>query len=181
MRISKALEKFNKMSTVWLSDLESLSEEELSINPSEGSWSLAELYDHIMRVARTYQIPNLQKSITTSAVRKKRKKVVGFAVFNLGVRRQVKIQMENFPAPLVEKFTPEKRSKAELIEDFQSFIEEVNKLESVLMKSTKYHKQYHPMFGDITTVEWFSLIGIHMVHHDVQRARIKRFAADIRS
>jgi hypothetical protein len=48
--------------------------EDILINPFEGSWSISELYDHIMKVARTYQIPNFKKSVTTEVERKKRKK-----------------------------------------------------------------------------------------------------------
>lgn len=174
MNKSKAIRKFNKRADNWLTDLEFLSEEELANNPAEDSWSLAELYDHVMRVARTYQIPNFRKSITPEAIRKKRKNKIGIAIFNLGIRKQVKIKMQNFPAPIVEDFTPVKRSKKELIEDFKTFTREVNDLKETLMNTSKSDKNYHPMFGDINATEWFSLIEIHMAHHEVQRARISK-------
>ena len=85
--------------------------------------------------------------------------------------------MENFPTPLVEAFTPEKRSKSKLIKDFKLFIKEVNDLEEILIKSTKKNKQYHPMFGDINTKEWFALIELHIWQHDKQKKSILEFLA----
>ncbi len=172
MNKSKAIRKFNDRANRWLIDLEKFEENELAKNPAEDSWSLAELYDHVMRVARTYQIPNFRKSLTPETIRKKRKNKIGIAIFNLGIRKQVKIKMQKFPTPLVENFTPEKRDKAELLSDFRSFIEEVNALKAVLMETSKNDKNYHPMFGDINAKEWFTLIEIHMAHHEIQRTRL---------
>ena len=160
---------------VWLDDLETMEDDLMMVKPSKNSWSMAELYDHVMRVGRTYQIPNLKQSITAAAKTKKRKNLAGVAIFNLKVRKNIKMRMENFPKPLVESFTPEKRSKSDLIKDFKLFIEEINDLEEILIKSTKKNKQYHPMFGDINTKEWFALIELHIWQHDKQKKSIKDF------
>ena len=73
MRAAKILAKFNKKAKEWLADLEKVEAEKIQLRPTEKSWSFAEMYDHVMKVARTYQIPNMKKSITESAKRKKRK------------------------------------------------------------------------------------------------------------
>jgi len=178
MNTNKLLAKFNSKGKEWLNDLEKINDESIFVNPAQGSWSLAEVYDHVMRVARNYQIPNLKKSITTAAKRKKRKNLTGFAIFNLGVRKDVYMQMEKFPQPLVEAFTPEKRTKIDLLKDFKSFINEVNDLDEILKKSSKENKQYHPLFGDINTKEWFALIELHIWQHDKQKKKILNFLAD---
>ena len=171
----KILNQFNKKANEWLVDLRMMDEEVIQIKPSETSWSISEVYDHVMRVARSYQIPNLQKSVTELAKRKKRKNKYGIAIFDLGYRKDVHIKMEEFPKPLVEAFTPAKRDKRDLVKDFLSFIKEVNELQDILEKSGKDHKQYHFMFGDINTREWFSLIELHIWLHDKQKAKIKRY------
>ena len=152
-----------------------MDEASILICPSEKFWSYAEVYDHVMRVGRSYQIPNLKKSLGAVADRKARKNIYGLAVFNLGIRKNIKMKMETFPKPIAETFTPVKRNKEELQADFTAFIQEVNALESILEKSDKNTKQYHPMFGDITTKEWFTLIELHIWQHDKQRAKIKAF------
>ena len=156
----------------WLRDLEAIEEQKLFINPSDNSWSLAEIYDHVMRVAREYQIPNLKTSLTDQARRKKDKNVYGLAIFNMGIRKNVKMRMESFPQPLVEAFTPQKRNKTELVQDFKKFIQEVRALEDLLNSSTKKDKHYHPMFGDINTKEWFALIELHIWQHDKQKKKV---------
>jgi len=45
---------FKKISLQWITDLQTFSDERLYYKPSESEWCLAELYDHTMRVARTY-------------------------------------------------------------------------------------------------------------------------------
>lgn len=175
MRTQKLLSKFNRKADEWLLDLKSMDEDLIQIRPSEKFWSYVEVYDHVMRVTRSYQIPNLKLSLSDSATRKKRKNKYGFAIFNLGIRKNVKMKMEEFPKPITEAFTPVKRSKEELIKDFSSFIKEVNNLESLLHSSNKDSKQYHPFFGDISTKEWFALIELHIWQHDKQRHQIKNF------
>jgi len=176
MNTLKKIDTFNKTANNWLADLEKKSSEEIVINPYEGSWSLAELYDHIIRVGRSYQIPNLKKSITAEAKRKKRKNLKGLVIFNLGVQKlPIKIKMENFPAPLVKKFTPIKQHKSDLIKDFKLYIAEVNNLKELVLKSSKKNKHHHPMFGDINTVDWFTIIVFHLAHHEKQKDRIHNF------
>ena len=175
MNTTKLLALFNKEIKVWLTDLESMDEALLFVNPNESSWSLAEVYDHIMRVAREYQIPNMKKSLTANAERKKGKNKYGIAVFNLGIRKDIKMKMESFPQPLVTAFTPQKRRKEDLLQDFRVFIEEINDLVPLLLQSTKKDKQYHPMFGDINTKEWFALIELHIWQHKKQKKSILSF------
>ena len=173
MNTKKIISRFNRKANEWLVDLKMMEEEAIQIKPTEKSWSISEVYDHVMRVGRSYQIPNFKKSVTECAKRKKRKNKYGIAIFNLGFRKSVHMKMEEFPKPLVEAFTPVKRDKNYLISDFLTFIKEVNDLQEILEKSTKENKHYHPMFGDINTKEWFSLIELHIWQHDKQREKIK--------
>ncbi len=180
MNTKKLLLRFNSRANDWLTELKNIDEDILHIKPNATSWSLAEVYDHVMRVGRSYQITNLRKSITEAAISKKKKNKYGYAVFNLGVRKNIKMKMEEFPQPLVVDFTPIKRDKNELIEDFKAFIKEVNALENILLESTKANKHYHPMFGDITTKEWFALIELHIWQHDKQKQSIKEYISHMK-
>jgi len=175
MNTEKLLTRFNSKAQEWLSDLKMMDDALMHVRPDSKSWSLAEVYDHVMRVARSYQIPNLKKSLTVTAELRKRKNKYGIAVFNLGLRKNIHMRMESFPKPLVEAFTPIKRAKSDLVQDFTSFVGEVNELEEILVKSKKENKQYHPMFGDINTKEWFALIELHIWQHDKQREKIKNY------
>jgi hypothetical protein len=173
MTTSRLIAKFNKKTEAWLTELKNTDADLLLVKPSEKIWSLAEVYDHVMRVTRSYQIPNLKKSLTGEANRKKRKNIYGLAVFNLRYRKNVKMQLEKWPTKTVNDFTPVRRPKTELVEDFTNFRTEVNELEALLNKSSNKDKQYHPFFGDISTKEWFALIELHIWQHDKQKEKIK--------
>ena len=94
MRAAKVLAKFNKKAKEWLADLEKVEAKKIQLRPTEKSWSFAEMYDHVMKVARTYQIPNMKKSITESAKRKKRKNFYGYVVFNTSYRKNAHMKMD---------------------------------------------------------------------------------------
>jgi len=104
MNVDKVILRFNKKAQEWLGDLKNIDEKLIHIKPNDKSWSLSEVYDHVMRVTRSYQIPNLKESMTSSAKRRKRKNIAGIAIFNLGLRKNVKMEMEKFPQPIAEAF-----------------------------------------------------------------------------
>ncbi len=175
MNVAKAIDRFDKLANDWLVDLKMWAAEILQINPDPKTWSLAEVYDHCMKVAQTYQIPNLKQSLTGAAIRKRSKNLVGVAIFDIEYRKNVHMKMEEFPERLVQLFSPEKRDKADLVEDFTSFIQEVKSLEASVLRSKKSDKQFHPMFGDINTKEWYYLIEFHLWQHNKQKEKIKDY------
>ena len=180
MRIQKIYYLFDNKAASWLHDLEEVDGTKIQLRPAEKLWSFAEVYDHVMKVTRTYQIPNLKKSLTDTAVRKRRKSMQAMIVFHTTIRKNVHLKLEKFPQDLIEKFTPVKRTKEDLLIDFKKFIQEVNDLKEIVNKSTSQNKQYHPLFGDITTKEWFALVEQHMWQHDKQMRKLKEFLKEAR-
>ena len=181
MNATKALKQFNAIANAWLEDLESVNADNIQLRPAENSWSFAEVYDHAMKVTRTYQIPNMKKCGTESAKRKKRKSLVGIETFDVGYKKNVHMKMESFPEWLIELFTPVQRTKEDLVIDFKNFIKEVNDLEEIIEGSSSKDKHYHPLFGDINTKEWFSLIEKHMWQHNKQLGKLKEFLQSLES
>ena len=49
MDSNKIVSRFNRKANEWLVDLRMMDEEVIQIKPSETSWSLSEVYDHVMR------------------------------------------------------------------------------------------------------------------------------------
>ena len=86
MNTNNLLDRFNNKANEWLEDLRMLEEEVIHMRPTEKTWAMSEVYDHVMRVARSYQIPNMKKSVTEHAKRKKRKNKYGITIFNIGYR-----------------------------------------------------------------------------------------------
>lgn len=175
MTTESVLNIFNEKANAWLEDLEKVDPEKMNVRPAEKSWSFGEVYDHVMKVTRTFQIPYLKQSTTDAAVKVQGKNKYGVKAFDEGDRRHVSMRMEEFPKELITLFTPVKRDKEDLLKDFKGFIKEVNDLKEILSKSTDEHKQFHPMFGDINTNEWFRLIEMHMHQHTNQMVKLKKF------
>ena len=79
----KTFDYFNKVANTWLEDLEAKNEEDILINPFEGSWSISELYDHIMKVARTYQIQGESTAPNTTLAQIEFSNETDFGVFEI--------------------------------------------------------------------------------------------------
>ncbi|MDW3192966.1 MAG: hypothetical protein R8G66_11400 [Cytophagales bacterium] len=172
MNAQRAIARFDQLADEWLVDLKMWDAEIIQINPDPKTWSLAEVYDHVMKVARTYQIPCLKQSLTDGAIRKRSKNLTGIAIFDLVYRKQVHMRMEEFPTKFIDLFSPIKRTKEDLVEDFSSFIQEVKDLQQPVLESSSANKHFHPMFGDISTKEWYYLIEFHIWQHNKQKEKI---------
>lgn len=175
MKSKKAVKKFTKTSQEWLDELEKLDAKSITLKPSENQWCMAELYDHVMRVAHTYQIPNLHKCINAGVTKGYAKNYKGLVIFDLNYLPSTKMRLESFPPKIATGFTPIIKPKHDLVREFKTFIEEVKNLEPVLETSDSSKKNKHPFFGWINATDWFRLIDIHIRHHLKQRERIKTY------
>ncbi|MDH7445133.1 hypothetical protein [Aquimarina sp. 2201CG14-23] len=164
---------FKKRSETWLQDLEHYDQEKLYHKPSSDQWCLAELYDHIIRVAKTYQIPNFHRCIQNDIKEGKSKNSAAYLIFNFNFLPSRTIKMESFPPKIVSNFTPEILERDILENNFREFIIEILAKESLLHQCDRAIKHNHPFFGMINAVEWFSLIEIHMRHHESQKKRLE--------
>ena len=160
---------FKKRAEKWFLDLQDYNEERLFHRPAPDQWCLAELYDHIMRVANTYQIPNFLQCIEHNTKKGRAKKSIAYLIFNLNIVPYRNIKMESFPNKIVSDFTPEILDKKLLESNFKDFIAETIAKESLLKSCDKTIKHNHPFFGMINAIEWYSLIEIHMRHHERQK------------
>ncbi len=164
---------FKKRSEKWYMDLQNYSSESLYHKPSSNQWCLAELYDHIMRVATTYQLPNFQNCIENDITLGKPKNSAAYLIFYLNIIPSKTIRMESFPPKIVSGFTPQVLERAILENRFKEFIAETVSKESLVRTCDKTIKHSHPFFGMINAIEWFSLIEIHMRHQERQKKRLE--------
>jgi len=168
------LKAFDKIADNWFTDLKNYTDDQLFLKPSEDEWSLAELYDHIMRVARTYQMPNFQKCLDNDGTKGTPKNLKAYVIFDLNILSYRKIKIASFPKDIILDFTPQKRAKEGLAEDFIKFIDEIKTHARSLNTYDKKSKNHHPFFGEINARDWFSLVEIHMRHHHPQKRRLEQ-------
>ncbi|WP_299189290.1 hypothetical protein [uncultured Aquimarina sp.] len=164
---------FKRRSEKWYTDLQNYNQDELYHKPAPNQWCLAELFDHIIRVATTYQLPNFQKCIENSIKKGKPKNSAAYLIFNLNIIPSRTIKMESFPTKIVSDFTPEILKRETLENKFKEFITEALSQEPLIKHFDKKIKHSHPFFGMINAAEWFSLIEIHMRHHERQKKRLE--------
>lgn len=146
---------------------------ELLTFKSEGIyWSISELYDHLMKVADSYQLYYFHRCVHAPEKRKFGKNLLGLLIFDFGYVPFFKLKFETFPKSIRGNFVPENKPKEQLMDDFLEFTDHVRNMKPLLEESLLLHKQYHPMFGWLNAAEWFSLIEIHFTHHERQKKLI---------
>ncbi|AXT20342.1 hypothetical protein D7030_04270 [Flavobacteriaceae bacterium AU392] len=165
---------FEDIANKWLDDLLVYDDKQLYFKPSENKWCLAELYDHIIKVAWSYQMPNLYKCLHKRPVEGKPKNIKGVLVFNLNIVPYRKITISSFPKDIQDNFTPEIKEREELITEFKGFIKDIVTISDLLKTADLSVKNYHPFFGTINAREWFSLVEIHMRHHNRQKQNLEK-------
>ncbi|MEM7549605.1 MAG: hypothetical protein AAF363_08020 [Bacteroidota bacterium] len=158
----------------WLADLHKYDADKMSIKPTKKQWCMAELYDHLMKVANTYQLPNFHLCLENGDKLKARKNLRARIIFDLQLLPYRKMKLESFPEEIANSFTPEIKKKPDLLSQFERWIKLVEEESLRLDKIDMAVKHFHPLFGWINAIEWFSLIEIHIRHHTRQKQRIEK-------
>ena len=160
--ILRSLEKYSSL-------LEELTEEEFQQCPSEGVWSYAEVYSHILKANLASLIAAEQCINGTAAKSHARthwmvRLILFFGRFPPG-KYKVPASIAGFTAQIT------KEEARNLIVKFRSRLADISPR---IAKATPFHKVKHPRLGLFNASQWFRFIQIHTLHHQKQLDRIVR-------
>jgi hypothetical protein len=168
------LSQFEKTAEFWLASLNQYTEEQFAKKLDANSWSIGQVYSHLVNGTRRYQLQQIAQCLengqnTSTGV----KKLPGKIFFSLGYFPPMRVKV-----PPSETYTPKQPPN---IESMKTGLEELIKImretERSLSGSSKISKTAHPAFGFLNAREWFQLIEMHFRHHLRQKKRIDRFLA----
>lgn len=170
---AKAYYGFVTVTDRWLKFLEAQNGDLLIYKSDNIEWSISELYDHLLKVANTYQLYHFRRCLQAPLLKKGGKNLLGTIIFDWHYLPFFKLQFETFPSSIRGNFAPENKPKELILEEFHEFIRAVKNMKPLLEKSKPDNKQHHPMFGWLNAAEWFYLIEIHFRHHERQKKKLK--------
>ena len=160
---------------VWKSSLKLHKFEELLLKPDPDSWSLGQVYIHLISASLNFQIKAIERCLKSSENKRKLKSFKGFLIFNI---------LGNFPpmkikVPASREYTPKQpKSKAEIIEGLEKTKKKLTVIAAQLEKQNKGGKVAHPALGFLNAKEWFHLIEMHFRHHLRQKFDLDQFILD---
>lgn len=157
---------------IWEKGLEQYTPEELGQKPDPGSWSMGQVYNHLVRSTLGFHLNQVNTCLASEENRKKGKNFKGFLTYNV---------MKSFPpikikVPPSETYTPKQPSgKKELEEGLVLMKQRMKETMDLLQTNRKSGKSLHPAFGYLNADEWFQLVAMHLKHHLRQKARLDGF------
>ncbi len=172
MNYQKIYNKAIRFIEHWEKELERYNLETLLKKPAPESWSLGQVYNHLIQSALDFHLRQIEICAATDENRSKRKNSRGIVVFHiLHDVPPIKIHV-----PPSETYTPKQPSSIqELADGLQQVRAEMKKSLALLESNPKKGKTAHPGFGFLNAGEWFMLAELHFKHHLRQKERIDNF------
>ncbi|RFM31078.1 DinB family protein [Chitinophaga silvisoli] len=163
---SPILDQFNTTITTWINFLPHYTLAQLHHYPRPGSWSLGQVYTHIIDDTR-YQVQQMKAALSTREN----------ADETMHPNAKIMFENNSFPDLLIEgpatnQIIPQPTSKQELMQALLQIQNEVNQAWQSIDPSTATGKSLHPGLHYFSALEWLQFMEMHMRHHFRQKQRI---------
>lgn len=165
--------KFEYEALEWIKSLNNYNEAPFKKKPSETSWCMGELYNHLLMVGLDFQIKNSRACINKVKSQEKGSKTFkGLMLYLIGGFPSIKIKStlnEKYPPAIPENISEVKDKLFKLLKEMESLNQDINKLSKQDLK----HKIKHPFYGYLNAIEWYKQVEMHFRHHQKQKENIE--------
>ncbi|MCM3628572.1 DinB family protein [Paenibacillus glycanilyticus] len=140
--------------------LDSYSVEQLRYRIKPESWSIGQVYSHIVDVALEY-LDNMQQCLVSDCAQPLGKTTAGEELFRANAFPPIKIKL-----PEGMEYSPDdSKTNAEHQEHLNHLIEKMRDWDKQIPLLDPQSKVRHGGFGWLNASEWFELIDMHTRHH----------------
>ncbi|WP_343509775.1 hypothetical protein [Algoriphagus sp. SE2] len=169
------IKKFNDTIDIWIEELTRFNIGQLQTKPDDRSWSLGQLYQHLIEETSWYndQIlmtlgneKNIEKETSDSAK----------ILLDRGSFENKRFQGD----PLISENIKQPTNKAQLKSELERLKKNTNVIWVKMTGTSKYGKSEHPGIGFLNCFEWIQYSEMHMRHHLKQKKRIEKFLESIK-
>ncbi len=169
--MEKMYHRFIELMKPWEKALDEYSMEELMRKPGSESWSMGQLYMHLVPGTLGYHVPAFEQALNSSEGKRKRKNFKGIMVFYL---------IKGFPpkkikVPPSDTYTPKQPQSKEALKEGMAELKQKMKSLSGRFAMDKGGKVQHPALGYLNAKEWYKLIVYHFEHHLLQKKALDEF------
>jgi hypothetical protein len=169
------LSRFERTAAIWLASLDDYSEEKFARKPDADSWSIGQVYNHLVSGTRLYHLQQIAQCLESRETeRKAGKKLPGKLTFLLGSFLPVRIKV-----PPSDAYTPKQpASKEAMRTGLEKLMRMMRETEQKLAGASEIPATNHPALGALNAREWFQLIEMHFRHHLRQKVRLDRWLVE---
>ncbi len=166
--------RFLQVFKIWEGELNHYTLEELCRKPHVDSWSLGQVYLHLIDSFEEFRESKLDKCLQSNENHKKKKNFRGFLVLTL-LKSFPPVKIK-FPTTESTAFNPvQPESKEEIREGLQQVKNRMGEYRGLLIKNKDQGKAPHPVLSYLDGNEWYMLSGLHFQHHLRQKKRLDLF------
>jgi hypothetical protein len=164
--VQQSYQAFQKNLVYWQTELARYTEADLAQTIDGQSWTLGQLYNHLIGSTLYFQLPEVTRCLESSKNRYRLKNIKGMWCF---------YYFKGFPpmkiyVPASDSYTPKQpSSKASLERDLQRIAEEMTEILPAFDQNLK-GKSKHPGLGFCNAKEWYLMVEMHWRHHLRQKA-----------
>jgi len=162
-------EDFNCTIDIWIKELEQYSFGQLCIQPAPGSWSLGQVYMHLID-ATSYFITQTNTCIATNEHAMEEASPAAKAMFGRNSLPDRIIE-----GPPSNALTPQSESKEQILSGLLQLKKEITHAGNRISESPFKGKTKHPGLYYFNAIEWLQFAEMHFRHHLGQKQRIDNF------
>jgi hypothetical protein len=169
------IENFNRTIDIWIRALEGYDFDQLTARPSPASWSIGQVYMHLL-VDTSYYIEQIQVCVANNDQASEQPTSAG----------KIMLLNNDFPDEILEgapanAYMPQPESKELLMADLLNLKTAMNNAATLISESSFHGKTQHPGLGYFSANEWLQFADMHLRHHLRQKKRIDTFLEGISS
>jgi hypothetical protein len=166
---SVLIEDFKHTTDIWLQALAQYNFVQLCTKPSPGSWSLGQVYMHLLETTNYF----IKQVIICSSTNNHAAEAATDAA-------RIMFLHNSFPDKLLDgpptnALTPQPANKEQLTRGLMNLKDEIRNVEMLISNSLFKGKTKHPGLGYFNAYEWLQFAEMHFRHHLRQKKRIEDF------
>jgi hypothetical protein len=171
MTMKKYFEKYVQVTGIWNSALDKYSSDQFVKKPSPESWSIGQVYGHLVIGTLSYHIKQIEQCLLSDANREEKKTLRGTFMFLIHAFPPVRIHV-----PPSRTYTPQQPESKEKIQAGMRLLQKrLQDLSAEIDNVVHSGKTKHPALGYLDAKEWYQLIVMHFQHHLRQKKRLDLF------
>jgi hypothetical protein len=160
------ISQFNDTINQWIAYLDNYSIDMLQRQPVPGSWSIGQVYVHIIDDTSWF-VEQIAAALATDANSDKEMHQHAKAIFANNAFPDMQLQ-----GPSTNASIRQPQDKAALLQELVAIRDKVNTLVSTYDLAASTGKTQHPGFWFFNAAEWLQFAEMHMRHHFRQKKRI---------
>ena len=169
MELTKLIHDFNNSVDHWIMELNQYNLKDLMRKPATNSWSLGQVYCHII-LETTFFLQQVRICASTTENSTEEASAEAKAMFKENAFPDIALQ-----GPPSNNNVPQPDSIEDLREQLLSLKIEARLLVSLLQSEQSTGKTRHPGLNYFGATEWLQFAEMHLRHHFRQKARIDDF------